>query len=980
MLLALSGGGKHLRAYSMKDGELLWERVAFTAAAPSADAAKEAALDAGIDLLPLNEDVDGDGADDVLVLARGRAQLWSTADGGVAWESDAAGEFGGGEIARMQRVVVATAAANEKVAIAIGVTEDDHRACAVEMNLKTGATLRKQCGGAGGLAPPGGPGAGAAGASLAVKSGGDNGDKVYALTTANDGAKLAVIDVAKLLQGKRGATTLSDAPAEVGGGFRGGVAAIRGGDGEADAAALAAGAATLLGDAGCALARLTDAGAVEIVRAWGVTTGAAGGGNACAAAVSPAATALAGVVVGAVVVDAKTNAASTSIISLETGAVVKTTPPVRGYAPADHGVVKRAWLSSTGAVFSTLVVTEDATLSAHGGAEEIRGERLWSRDESLALAGEVFFAKLPPPKSAAAAAADDLRVKPSFAERYKTQVLALKARFNQAKQEDIETLTALRRGRGAKLLPTRDLKGLRQQIIALAPSGAITSLHNGDGRVLWRRFLGGGTAGGGEYSYASIEKWRPTGDHAHDSEHALVLGVDERNDRTRAVVVDLYTGAIESDVVLPFATAHYLPLPSAAAAADSKTHEASAALLVDAAGASATVFPDTEEARVAAHVDRGIVSFFTVDQSANEIRGYALLPSSASAAEPKPSSAEASAFPSSYPVAQTWSSLFPPESGSIVGYASKPSDEVVHSWTRVLGDRSTLFKYLSPNVIFVAASPTTFDVAGAGDASSDASLASFVLVHLIDAATGRVLYRVKHPEARGPVHAVVCENWVVYHYYNTRGGRFAMSVLEMFDDAEHRKGLAVGELMRSSIFAGGNDTETISSFAPPPLRIMGQSYFVRPAATMMTSTYSMKGVTAHQVLMGTATDQVVALDKKFLDPRRPSRKPTAEDREEGLVPYQEVLPIFPQSWVTTRHQVARLRGIKTAPASLESTVLCVAHGLDFFYTRLHPSRSFDTLDDEFSYLLLIATLAALAVGAFVTHGMAYSKDLSRKWK
>ena len=103
----------------MKDGELLWERVAFTAAAPSADAAKEAALDAGIDLLPLNEDVDGDGADDVLVLARGRAQLRSTADGGVAWESDAAGEFGGGEIARMQRVVVATAAANEKVAIAI---------------------------------------------------------------------------------------------------------------------------------------------------------------------------------------------------------------------------------------------------------------------------------------------------------------------------------------------------------------------------------------------------------------------------------------------------------------------------------------------------------------------------------------------------------------------------------------------------------------------------------------------------------------------------------------------------------------------------------------------------------------------------------------------------------------------------------------------------------------------------------------------
>ena len=183
---------------------------------------------------------------------------------------------------------------------------------------------------------------------------------------------------------------------------------------------------------------------------------------------------------------------------------------------------------------------------------------------------------------------------------------------------------------------------------------------------------------------------------------------------------------------------------------------------------------------------------------------------------------------------------------------------------------------------------------GAGPAETAVS------VHLLDAATGRVLYRVRHNEARGPVHAVVCENWVVYHYFNTRAGRYAMSVLEMFDDAEHRKGAAVGDLMYASL-VGDNQTESVSSLAPPPLRIMGQSYYVRPAATMLSTTYSRKGVTAHQVLMGTSTDQVVALDKRFLDPRRPT-KPTPEDREEGLIPYSEVLPIFPASWVTTKHQ------------------------------------------------------------------------------
>ena len=148
---------------------------------------------------------------------------------------------------------------------------------------------------------------------------------------------------------------------------------------------------------------------------------------------------------------------------------------------------------------------------------------------------------------------------------------------------------------------------------------------------------------------------------------------------------------------------------------------------------------------------------------------------------------------------------------------------------------------------------------------------------------------------------------------------------------------------------------------------------------MLKATYSEKGVTAHQILMGTGTDQIAALDKRWLDPRRPT-KPTPHDRDEGLIPYAEVLPIFANSWVTTKHQVRRLRKIATAAASLESTVLCFAHGLDLFYTRLHPSRSYDMLDDEFSYLLLILTLAALAVGALVTQGLSVVKDLDRKWR
>ena len=58
----------------------------------------------------------------------------------------------------------------------------------------------------------------------------------------------------------------------------------------------------------------------------------------------------------------------------------------------------------------------------------------------------------------------------------------------------------------------------------------------------------------------------------------------------------------------------------------------------------------------------------------------------------------------------------------------------------------------------------------------------------------------------------------------------------------------------------------------------------------------------------------------------------------------------------------------------------LAHGLDLFYTRIHPSREYDMLDEEFSFLLLIVTLAALAAGAFVTQGLSIKADIDRRWK
>lgn len=277
-------------------------------------------------------------------------------------------------------------------------------------------------------------------------------------------------------------------------------------------------------------------------------------------------------------------------------------------------------------------------------------------------------------------------------------------------------------------------------------------------------------------------------------------------------------------------------------------------------------------------------------------------------------------------------------------------------------------------------------------------------------------------------------------------------------DAAAHAGFA-GAVLRAVV--GGNDTAPVqSSLSLPPLRILGQSYFLAsrpntfpppltnppgpwgvvsppsfmpdsppvlfrpraaqaPAVKVLGVTTSSLGVTSKHVLMGTLSDhvrrpppvplsplslspplrtprharglrltgltvsavsvQIISVDRRFLDPRRPL-KPSRDDQEEGLVPYSEWLPVFPQSFVAGPQTVARLRGFVVAAARVESTSLLFAHGLDLFYGRLAPSQTFDLLGEEFSSALLAATLAALAAGAAALAVMVKRDDLRRRWR
>ena len=289
MLISSSSQGKYLRAWSMKDGNLLWEVNTYTAAAPSADAAAEAEKDRGVDVLPLGEDVDRDGAEDILVLARGEVQLRSLSDGIVTWSTAAAAAFDK-ETVRLQRVV----RGKDGNFIAVGVTEEDGYPAAIELSPSDGTVNRKVVStGVGGLMmDASGNKEGSTSAGVTVRTI-DGGAEIWMMGLAQDGEMLAATDVMRLLSGKK-ATTLLPLPEEaVSGGAKGSDAssssmtAVRGSDTLSDLASLSAGAAVLRGGAGCALVSFQVASSkpsAKVLESWPLSPG----GETCSAAVSAA--------------------------------------------------------------------------------------------------------------------------------------------------------------------------------------------------------------------------------------------------------------------------------------------------------------------------------------------------------------------------------------------------------------------------------------------------------------------------------------------------------------------------------------------------------------------------------------------------------------------------------------------------------------------------------------------------------------------
>ncbi|KIY63627.1 DUF1620-domain-containing protein [Cylindrobasidium torrendii FP15055 ss-10] len=281
----------------------------------------------------------------------------------------------------------------------------------------------------------------------------------------------------------------------------------------------------------------------------------------------------------------------------------------------------------------------------------------------------------------------------------------------------------------------------------------------------------------------------------------------------------------------------------------------------------------------------------------------------------------------------------------------------VASYGKVLGDRTTLYKYLNPR-LFVLLTQAATGTCG---------------ISLIDAVKGAEVYRATVPANAGAcdIKATFAENWLVYHHYDeefttgqTKGYRLV--------SVEFYEGQGVDDKTSSSDMSAFDKDLT-------NLHYYEQTYVFPHGVTAMATTTTKFGITSKDLIVALETDKIQAIPRRLLNPRRPNRKLTTEEQEEGLIPYDALLGIDPRRTLSHQQRVAQVALLKASPTLLESTSLVFAAGLDLFVTRVAPSRTFDVLNENFNKVQLVGIVAALGLAIVITRPIVRNKKLRERW-
>ncbi|KIK60873.1 hypothetical protein GYMLUDRAFT_96989 [Collybiopsis luxurians FD-317 M1] len=638
-------------------------------------------------------------------------------------------------------------------------------------------------------------------------------------------------------------------------------------------------------------------------------------------------------------------------------------------------------------------------LTTSTGAVQLweQGEHVWTREEGLSEVNAAKFVDLP--ERVSVLSGDSSRSEEGFVGRLIRQIrdakdlpdyiLRFVKRFATGSYESAtSSATVIPPASSASdpqlQLPFRDAFGFRQVLVVSTAYGKVYGIDTSNGEILWSRILGAGEKAkergarvvpveGKMFVFKTVAD---ADDDAHTLEAAgpevVLVAKTVSEESTSEEVLLFHFSAPTGDDVLRVSGPE-TPLEGASLTSQGLSdayvlqHSGKKIVVVLDSQFKAHLYPHDSTAK-AIFAAAAANTSLSVPLRVNSPHGQRRLAGHQFSSK---TSIDQGAGETSYDAYPTWTLSLP--EGQDIQSIITPVRDPVASIGKVLGNRTTLYKYLNPHIVLVLTAPHS---SSSSALHANDHVPAHCGLYLVDSVKGSVVYQTILPTERGGscnVKASFVENWLVYHYYDseyqgpdqTKGYR--MVTVELYE------GKQVDEKTKSS---------ELSSFSDKMMDITAyeQSFVYPHAISAIAHTSTKFGITSKDVIVANVNGKIQSFSRRLLNPRRPvGRKPSSEEQEEFLVQYDPVLPDDPRKVLSHNYDVSNTRSIITSPALLESTSLVFAYGLDLFLTRVAPSNTFDVLSENFNKVQLVLTVTGLAAAIFVTRPMVKRKKLREKW-
>uniref|UniRef100_A0A671TIV5 ER membrane protein complex subunit 1 n=1 Tax=Sparus aurata TaxID=8175 RepID=A0A671TIV5_SPAAU len=274
---------------------------------------------------------------------------------------------------------------------------------------------------------------------------------------------------------------------------------------------------------------------------------------------------------------------------------------------------------------------------------------------------------------------------------------------------------------------SRDEFNLQKMMVMVTASGKLFGIDSKTGSILWKHYLEDVPSN----AAFKLMVQRTTAHFPHPPQCSLIIKDKDTGLATLHVFNPIFgkkSHVTPPALPQPILQSLMLPLMD--------QDYAKVLLLVD-DQYKVSAFPSTKNVLQQLQEMASSIFFFLIDSSQGRLSGYRLR--------------------TDLSTELIWEVVIPTEVQKIVSVKGKRPNEHVHSQGRVMGDRSVLYKYLNPNLLALVTEST--------DQHQERS---FIGIILIDGVTGRIIHEAVQRKAKGPVHVVHSENWVVYEYWSTK--------------------------------------------------------------------------------------------------------------------------------------------------------------------------------------------------------------------